>query len=475
MRYRILRVARSCWPLCAGFLLAFASLAVAPSAGAQGTSASRDHTLAVEDVLRLHQAGLSDDIIASEILVTGTVFRLSPEELIRLKEAGVSDALIHFMVETALDPADDGTAADTAEDADTDYEADGETYASASTEWRNEIALDTAPTYFVTLNYDYPDWYYASYWNDYWYWDYHFAPYAYTYNWYWGAWYPGWYSYRYCYLPSYWGYRSYCYAGWGYHWDYRHCDTYYASGAVWAPSSSHPHELSRVKYKTNGSSGKTLYADLGLKVRDPQRSVRAATRENHELLGDRRKSRIEVAKTDRIDADRVRRPVKSTKLTLHGERPATGGTPVLVDRRTPSVLDKPRVTTTRRPALDKPPTPRPRSVEATKVEKDRTPVRTPTPTVEKPRDRETPTRVKSHPVRTPTPPPAERPREEKKVKVKTPPPPKEPPRTEQPRRESPPPAPPAQVTPQPAPTREKQAAPPRSAPEKRTKTRGRPR
>jgi len=463
MKYRILRVARSCMPLCTGLLLCFVSFVLA----APSPAAAAPDALAVEDILRLHAAGLSDDIIASEILVTETVFSLSADELIRLKEAGLSDALIQFMVDTALEPEDEN-AADTAEEADTDL--DGETYASLG--WENEItSVETAPTYFVTLNYDYPDWWYHSYWDDYWYYDCHFYPYTYSYFWGCGAWYGGWYSYRTCYLPPYWGYRSHCYAGWGYHWDYRYCDSYYPSWAVYVANAGHSHALSRTKYKTNGSSGKMLYADLGLKVRDPERHVRTLTRVDRKTIRDRKGDRVLVADVDRISADRIRRPVKATKLTLHGDRPVTTGKPVAVDRRTPSVLDrKPtRTTITRRPVLDKPPTTH--TVRPT-VDKPHTPTRT----VEKPRDvdRRTPPRVTSQPVRTS--PPKEKPRAESKpVKVKTPPPPKATPRTEQPRGETPPP--PQQVTPERTPAPQKQAAPSRKAPptEKRTKTRGRPR
>ncbi|MBZ0269127.1 hypothetical protein K8I85_13290 [bacterium] len=470
MKHRILRVARSSTPLRAGLLLCLVSLVLAAPSPAAAVPASGDRALALEDILRLHSAGLSDDIIASEILVTETVFLLSTDELIRLKEAGLSDALIQFMVDTALEPAEDASAVDAADDGDTDI--DRETYATLG--WENEIAtVESAPTYFVTLDYDYPDWWYHSYWDDYWYYDYHFYPYTYSYYWGYGAWYGGWYSYRNCYLPPYWGYRSRCYAGWGYQWNTRYCDSYYPSGAVYVAATGPSHSLSRTKYKTNGSSGKTLYADLGLKVRDPERSVRTLAHVDRKPIKSRNGGRVLVADVDRISADRVHRPVKSTKLTLHGERPITTGEPVKVDRRTPSVLDRrpTRTTTTRRPVLDKPPATRTRSVHTT-VDKPRTP----TPTVEKPRDddRRTPPRVTSRPVRT-SPPPAETPRvESKPVKVKTPPPPKATPRTEQPRQETPTPQ---RVTPRPAPTPQKQAAPSRKAPpaEKRTKTRSRPR
>jgi hypothetical protein len=203
--------------------------------------------------------------------------------------------------------------------------------------------------------------------------------------------------------------------------------------------------------------------------------VRALTRENRELIRDRNGGRIVVADVDRISADRVHRPVKSTKLTLHSERPTTLGTPVKIDGRKPGVLDRTRTRTVRRPVLDKPPVPRPRSVHTTTV--DRPPTRTPTRTVEKPRDRDrTPPRVTSRPVPS-SPPPTEKPHTETRVKVKSPPPPKPQPRTEEPVRESPPPPPPPHVTPKPAPAPERKAPPTRTVPpgEKRTKTRGRPR
>ena len=53
------------------------------------------------DVKALTKAGLSDEVIISQIRASGVVYRLTAAELIDLKETGVSERVLDFMVNTA--------------------------------------------------------------------------------------------------------------------------------------------------------------------------------------------------------------------------------------------------------------------------------------------------------------------------------------------------------------------------------------
>lgn len=56
--------------------------------------------LRVEDVLRLSDAGLSDDLIIDEIKLRGVASPPSADDLIALKEAGVSEQVIHALMKS---------------------------------------------------------------------------------------------------------------------------------------------------------------------------------------------------------------------------------------------------------------------------------------------------------------------------------------------------------------------------------------
>jgi len=57
--------------------------------------------LTVEDVIKLSQAGLSEDVVITKIKKNGQAFDLSPDQLLQLKSAKVSDKVLEYM----LDPA----------------------------------------------------------------------------------------------------------------------------------------------------------------------------------------------------------------------------------------------------------------------------------------------------------------------------------------------------------------------------------
>ena len=56
--------------------------------------------LGIEDVKALAKAGLSDDLIVSQIRNSGTVYRLGAADIIALKTAGVSEKVIDCMINT---------------------------------------------------------------------------------------------------------------------------------------------------------------------------------------------------------------------------------------------------------------------------------------------------------------------------------------------------------------------------------------
>jgi hypothetical protein len=58
--------------------------------------------LAVDDILKLHRAGVEADTIVTLIRANEQVFRLETEEIIALKQAGVPETVIRTMIETAL-------------------------------------------------------------------------------------------------------------------------------------------------------------------------------------------------------------------------------------------------------------------------------------------------------------------------------------------------------------------------------------
>jgi outer membrane lipoprotein SlyB len=56
--------------------------------------------LGMTDIKALAKAGVSDDVIISQIKTSHTVFRLSAADIIDLHGAGVSDAVVNYMINT---------------------------------------------------------------------------------------------------------------------------------------------------------------------------------------------------------------------------------------------------------------------------------------------------------------------------------------------------------------------------------------
>lgn len=380
--------------------------------------AGTHRALDLDDVLRLHFAGVSEDIIISEIVVTDSVFRLDVDDILRLQEAGVSERLLQFLVDTGRgEDAEDvaGEDPDAASADDTLYADD----AWGDETWVNEIEeLEPTTVYHVSLNYDYPAWWYDCYWYDYWYWDFNYYPYQCSYVVHLGAWYPGWYGYRSCWAPAYWGYRSWWYdrcgygswAGAGYWSSYD--PWYYAEYR--GSRGFREDRLSRTKTKVgSGSAGLPLIADAGLKLPDVGRltirdaaapsGLRDKTRDGRLVASDRpakpdgkkpvRRPTDTVKVPDGPDASGGRKPLVPDRGALsppdpspvrepvRGVRaPASGGRPVKV-----KTLTDPSGTAVDPPSRD-----------------DSPPPTRPTPVVETPAPKQDPDRGSSPPAKTPT-------------------------------------------------------------------------
>jgi hypothetical protein len=76
-----------------------------PSTGASATavtattSGSVKLPYGVEDVLKMSRAQVSDDVIATYIQNTGTIYSLGPNDIVYLKEQGVSDRIVNTMLD----------------------------------------------------------------------------------------------------------------------------------------------------------------------------------------------------------------------------------------------------------------------------------------------------------------------------------------------------------------------------------------
>ena len=79
------------------FFLAFSvSRATAQT---QRTTATAQSTMTVDDVIKMVQVKLADDLIISQIRKNGKPFSLSADDMVRLKTTGASDSIIRVMVD----------------------------------------------------------------------------------------------------------------------------------------------------------------------------------------------------------------------------------------------------------------------------------------------------------------------------------------------------------------------------------------
>jgi hypothetical protein len=109
------------WLLTAGAIAAFISLratdanAQEPQQAAAGADVRVTTTpklpYGVEDVLKLSQAKISDDVIVNYIHNSGTVYNLQPQDIVYLRNQGVSDQVLNTMVSQRTQVAVDAQAA----------------------------------------------------------------------------------------------------------------------------------------------------------------------------------------------------------------------------------------------------------------------------------------------------------------------------------------------------------------------------
>ncbi len=100
-----MRLKLECWVLA----LAIGGAMAAAPAGAQSPDSARESqtpngtqpapTLTVEDIGRLVQAGISDDLIIAKLRKNGKAFDLSTDDLVKLKKAGASDRILSVMMD----------------------------------------------------------------------------------------------------------------------------------------------------------------------------------------------------------------------------------------------------------------------------------------------------------------------------------------------------------------------------------------
>ena len=96
-----LRLEVACWILTS---VIAGGMAAGPAWAQSGTAAAP--TLTVEDVSRLAQAGISEDLIIAKVRKNGKAFDLSTDQILALKKAGASDRILSVM----MDPAEPAPA-----------------------------------------------------------------------------------------------------------------------------------------------------------------------------------------------------------------------------------------------------------------------------------------------------------------------------------------------------------------------------
>lgn len=329
---------------------------------ASGASSAFASTLDLDDVIRLHAAGVSDDIIMSETIVTESVFSLTADDILRLHEAGFSERLMQFLVDTGR--AGESEESAPVDEASTDDE--GETYAEIEDEGDDVDEDESTTRVYVSLNYRSSSWWYDRFWWDYWYYDSFYSPYYFSNC---GGW--GWSSAGYWNSPC----SSYCgnFDPW---WNANSC----SSTNYWSSDSRRRFgPLSDAKWKTNqfasGSSYKSkgvmLHTDLAshdvsgdLKIGRPFDGKHASDR----LVIAGTKSRGDVVHP--IRTPHPTRVVKSNAVVKHDvradprvRRPASGPKPVKFVKpvTSPTTKPAPEVVKPRKPdgdrAVDIKPTP----------------------------------------------------------------------------------------------------------------------
>jgi len=69
------------------------------------SSAAAFHPLSIEEILALHEEGLTDAEIVQRIDESETVYPLSSEDVVRLRQTGLSPAVVDHMLNTRVEAA----------------------------------------------------------------------------------------------------------------------------------------------------------------------------------------------------------------------------------------------------------------------------------------------------------------------------------------------------------------------------------
>jgi len=77
-------------------------LAAVAAVNAQDVQKVQPGSLAIEDVISLSKAGVSDDVIVAKIKGNAKAFNLNADEIVELKKAGLSDAVVRYMLDPSL-------------------------------------------------------------------------------------------------------------------------------------------------------------------------------------------------------------------------------------------------------------------------------------------------------------------------------------------------------------------------------------
>src|SRR3989339_913133 len=59
-----------------------------------------ERALTLDDIIKMSQAKIGDEVIKSQIDMTHTKFKLKPDDIVILKKVGVSEEVIKYMVES---------------------------------------------------------------------------------------------------------------------------------------------------------------------------------------------------------------------------------------------------------------------------------------------------------------------------------------------------------------------------------------
>jgi hypothetical protein len=125
---------------CALFLLNPFILAQVKIIGETAPPPPPSHTqVTVSDVIKMSNAGLSDEMIIQQIQKNAQPFDLSPDQLVRLKQNSVSERVIRAMMPTPAAPPTTAASGTTAPATPSEYPTEVGVYAKEHSQWREVL------------------------------------------------------------------------------------------------------------------------------------------------------------------------------------------------------------------------------------------------------------------------------------------------------------------------------------------------